>query len=116
MPTLIRWAVRCTARSKRTGLPCGNWALRGAIVCRHHGGQLPNVRLAATRRLAEAKLARAGTRPPVMSYSHALLGNREDRRLFERKVRGLVLEIRADQAEQRPAGSRAGSRQRADSP
>ena len=30
-------APRCTARSKRTGAPCGNPAVRGRRVCRMHG-------------------------------------------------------------------------------
>lgn len=30
-------APRCTAKSKRTGLPCGNPAVRGWNVCRMHG-------------------------------------------------------------------------------
>lgn len=30
-------APRCTARSKRTGKPCGNPAVRGWTVCRFHG-------------------------------------------------------------------------------
>lgn len=32
-------ALRCTARSKRSGLPCRNPAVRGWIVCRMHGAQ-----------------------------------------------------------------------------
>lgn len=30
-------AKRCCAKSKRTGLPCGNPAVRGWAVCRMHG-------------------------------------------------------------------------------
>ena len=30
-------APRCTARSKRTGQPCGSPAVRGYKVCRMHG-------------------------------------------------------------------------------
>ena len=32
-------APRCTARSKRTGAPCGNPAVRGWRVCRMHGAR-----------------------------------------------------------------------------
>ena len=32
-------APRCTARSKRTGLPCKNAAVRGWKVCRMHGAR-----------------------------------------------------------------------------
>lgn len=30
---------RCTARSKRSGQQCRNWALRGKSKCRFHGGK-----------------------------------------------------------------------------
>lgn len=30
---------RCTARSKRTGLQCQQWAMRGKTKCRFHGGK-----------------------------------------------------------------------------
>lgn len=30
---------KCTAHSKRTGEPCGNWAVIGRNVCRLHGGR-----------------------------------------------------------------------------
>lgn len=29
--------IKCRATSKRTGLPCGNWARVGALVCKFHG-------------------------------------------------------------------------------
>lgn len=32
-------APRCTAHSKRTGLPCRNPAVRGWTVCRMHGAR-----------------------------------------------------------------------------
>lgn len=32
-------ATRCTATSKRTGLPCGAPAMRGWRVCRFHGAR-----------------------------------------------------------------------------
>ncbi len=33
----LQRAPRCTARSKRTGLPCRSPAVRGWRVCRMHG-------------------------------------------------------------------------------
>ena len=36
--------------SKRTGRPCGQWAITGGYVCWHHGGASPVVRAAARRR------------------------------------------------------------------
>jgi hypothetical protein len=32
-------ALRCRAKSKRTGLPCGAPAMRGYRVCRMHGAR-----------------------------------------------------------------------------
>jgi hypothetical protein len=46
-----RQARRCTAR-KTNGEPCAAWAMRGATVCRVHGGSARQVRAAATERLA----------------------------------------------------------------
>lgn len=42
---------RCTARAKSTGVRCSNFAMRGATVCRLHGGKARQVRAAAARRL-----------------------------------------------------------------
>lgn len=48
--------MKCRAR-KRDGTPCSAWAIRGATVCRVHGGRAPQVKRAAARNVA---LARAG--------------------------------------------------------
>ena len=45
---------RCRAHSSRTGLPCKNAALRGATVCRFHGGAAKHVKAAARARLENA--------------------------------------------------------------
>lgn len=44
-------AIKCSAKSSRTGQPCGKWAVRGSNVCGTHGGSAPQVRAAARRRL-----------------------------------------------------------------
>ena len=36
---LMHLAPRCTAHSKRTGLPCRSPAVRGYTVCRMHGAR-----------------------------------------------------------------------------
>jgi hypothetical protein len=46
--------TRCTAHSKRTGEPCGNWAIRGGNVCRKHGGSVKATKEAAARRILAA--------------------------------------------------------------
>lgn len=49
---------RCTAKSRsRDGQRCGNWAVKGAAVCRVHGAS-PAVRAAAARRLEAEKVTR----------------------------------------------------------
>lgn len=46
---------KCTARNGR-GAPCRAWAVQGATVCVAHGGAAPQVKAAAARRLARARL------------------------------------------------------------
>jgi hypothetical protein len=45
-------SVRCTAHSSRTGQPCKRWATTGSSVCRTHGAAAPQVKAAASERLA----------------------------------------------------------------
>lgn len=55
----VRWARRCSAKSRRTGLQCGAYAMTGGLVCYHHGGTTPVVAAAAARRWAfERMMAR----------------------------------------------------------
>ncbi len=46
--------VRCTARSTRTGERCKRPAILGGNVCYHHGGNAPQVKAKALRRLQQA--------------------------------------------------------------
>lgn len=50
--------MQCTAH-RRNGDQCGNHAVKGANVCRMHGGAIPAVKAAAARRVAEQKAAKA---------------------------------------------------------
>jgi hypothetical protein len=45
--------MRCHAH-RRDGEQCGSDAVKGATVCRMHGGSAPQVKAAARRRLLEA--------------------------------------------------------------
>ena len=45
--------MTCTAH-RRNGLPCKGAAIRGATVCRLHGGSAPQVRDAARKRILAA--------------------------------------------------------------
>lgn len=45
---------RCTARSTRTGEPCKRPSMLGGNVCYHHGGNAPQVKAKAQRRLQQA--------------------------------------------------------------
>jgi hypothetical protein len=51
------WSRPCGATSKRTGQPCGQWAIKGGTVCWHHGGASKRVREAAARNYAEWQAA-----------------------------------------------------------
>lgn len=46
--------VRCSARSSRTGERCKRPAMLGGNVCRSHGGNAPQVKAKAQRRLQQA--------------------------------------------------------------
>ena len=47
--------AKCTATAKSTGKRCGAWAIRGASVCRVHGGMARQVQRRAAERLALAE-------------------------------------------------------------
>lgn len=42
---------KCSAKSKRTGKQCGQWAIPGGTVCKWHGGAAPQVIAKAEQRL-----------------------------------------------------------------
>lgn len=46
--------MKCVGHSSKTGAPCRKDAIKGATVCRSHGGAAPQVKNAARRRLMEA--------------------------------------------------------------
>lgn len=48
---------KCKGHSTITGKPCGNYPLKGATVCRKHGGAAPQVKAAARKRAEEEKAA-----------------------------------------------------------
>lgn len=43
----------CRAKSSRTGKPCKKHPIRGAVVCRTHGGAAPQVKKAAEQRIKD---------------------------------------------------------------
>ncbi len=49
---------RCKGH-KRDGNPCGQWPRHGARVCKRHGGNAPQVRAAADRRVQQAAAEKA---------------------------------------------------------
>lgn len=50
--------MQCKAH-RRDGQQCGNAPIKGATVCRMHGGSVPAVKAAAARRVAEGKASSA---------------------------------------------------------
>lgn len=62
--------VKCTAKSSRTGKPCQKSPIKGATVCRMHGGAAPQVKRAAERRLDQL-------RPLAIRYYDYLLSQQD---------------------------------------
>lgn len=52
--------MKCQAK-KSSGEQCRNWAVKGATVCRNHGGSAPQVKAAAARRRQQEAAQRAAT-------------------------------------------------------
>jgi hypothetical protein len=53
--TPTRGGRPCTKHSSRTGLACRKSAMNGQDVCTHHGGNAPQAKAAAAKRVAEEK-------------------------------------------------------------
>lgn len=66
---------RCKATSKRSGEHCKAYAVRGAEVCRIHGGAAPQVQAAAQRNIvmaaAQEVIARTQTLPGAGKFAAA---------------------------------------------
>lgn len=62
---------KCQGR-RTNGEPCGNWPMRGALVCRKHGAGAPQVRAAAARRVAEDEARRGLARLDAPSVEDPL--------------------------------------------
>lgn len=75
---------RCTAKSKRTGQPCGAWAVRGYSVCKVHG--------AGTR-----KRVLNGTRKPVAPLTSPAV----QRYIFGPEVEAIAAEVESMSPEER---------------
>lgn len=52
-------AGKCSGHSKRTGAPCGNSPMKGARVCRMHGGATRQARAKAEERRIEDRAKKA---------------------------------------------------------
>ncbi len=61
---------KCSARSKRTGNPCGQPAMMGCTVCKMHGGKAPQV-------MAKAKERLMALQPMAIQTLHNLMGREE---------------------------------------
>lgn len=70
--------ILCAGRSAATGKPCQKRPMKGATVCRNHGGASPQVRAAAARRIAEREAQRA-----LETYGVPIVTNPEDALLDE---------------------------------
>ena len=66
--------LRCSATSKGTGQRCQLPAIKGATVCRSHGGNAPQVRAAAAFRVMDAYRA---LQPKAVAVVETLLDRTE---------------------------------------
>lgn len=64
--------MRCSARRKYDGGQCANSAIRGASVCRMHGGSAPQTRRRAAARVAEQRATEALSREGVLPVENPL--------------------------------------------
>jgi hypothetical protein len=64
--------IKCTATSKTTGGPCGNYPADGAKVCRSHGGRAPQVKAAAARRVVEQQVTATLRGTPLREITNPL--------------------------------------------
>lgn len=65
------WHTRCRF-IKKNGDQCGNWAMKGGVVCRvaQHGGAFPNVKALARKRLEHmAEMSIEEYRYAMLPYS-----------------------------------------------
>lgn len=95
--------MQCKA-TKRSGERCGNHPIKGATVCRMHGGKAPQVMAATARRRAEAdareQMARAVTTlglPVDIDPGKALLDEIAVTYGHVQWLRGKVQELSADE-------------------
>lgn len=86
---------RCQAKSKRTGKPCGQWAMKGRKHCYHHGGpSLVGPANPAWKNGTHSELLKQGTRQK-QAYEDALnnidfLSLREDAALIHGRIADLL--------------------------
>lgn len=95
---------RCVARA-RSGARCGQPVVRGAVVCRFHGGSAPQVKAAARRRVetqtalqwAKRELERLGVedRTPLEHLEASLVAAAYDYRVWSLACETLVQEGRS---------------------
>jgi hypothetical protein len=64
---------RCTAKSKRSGELCGNYAMKGQRTCAFHGGKTPVALEKAKRAIERADLALRGLTPKAVAILEGLL-------------------------------------------
>lgn len=93
MTSEVGQAKRCTAKSTRSGEGCRAWAMHGQAVCVTHGGNAPQSRAAAQRRLAEAEAAKSLSKFGVESIDDPgaeLLAIAEEQRALGKWLLGYV--------------------------
>ena len=62
--------VRCSAKSKRTGVQCGRYVIDGFTVCKWHGGASQKAKAGAARRVVEAQAVQILEKQGVTPLKH----------------------------------------------
>jgi len=81
----------CAAKSKRTGLPCRDWAMIGRTTCYHHGG-VPNSGPLKHGRKSRLRYV-FGEKYDSLATNEELLGFEDDIKLFlarESELLGMI--------------------------
>lgn len=68
--------MKCTAK-RSNGEPCSSWAIKGANVCRVHGGKAPAVQAKAAARVLEVKIGRELARREIQPVTSPLAALQE---------------------------------------
>ena len=80
----------CTAKSSRTGKPCGRWAMKGQSICATRGGRSPQALTRAEKMVELAELKLRGLAGPAVATLEDLVTNASSEAVRLAAARDLV--------------------------